>query len=83
MPDTVYDALDIGLERFTQQVKEFEALVNENNVVSDVLQSIYDNEDWTPVERIFWAFQFGYLLRVHADHGPNSAPDVDENRGYQ
>ena len=38
---------------------------------------------WESVERIFWAFQFSYLLGVHADHGPNSAPDVDENRGYQ
>lgn len=83
MPDTVYDALDIGLERFTQHVKEFEALVNENNVVSDVLQSIYDNEDWTPVERIFWAFEFGYMLGMHGDHDQDTASDMDEYRGYQ
>ena len=83
MPDTIYGVLDIGWERFSKQIDEFSTLVNESNVVSDVLQSIHDNEGWESMERIFWAFQFGYLLGVHADHGPNSAPDVDENRGYQ
>ena len=83
MADTIYGTLDIGWERFSKQIDEFSTLVNESDVVSDVLQSIHDNEGWESMERTFWAFQFGYLLGVHADHGPNSAPDVDENRGYQ
>ena len=79
--EMILDGLEIGLERYAKQLQEFNALVLDNRLVSQVLVDIHDNEGWETIERIFWAFQFGYLIGVHSRDPPT--PDVDENRGYQ
>lgn len=79
--ESLSDALGIGLERYAKQLQEFIALVLDNRLVSHVLVDIHDNEGWETVERIFWAFQFGYLIGVHSRDPPT--PDMDDIRGYQ
>jgi len=83
MHNKVYDALNIGMKRFSKQAREFYELLQKNGYVSEVLQSIHDNEDWTTVERVFWAFQFGYLIGVGEENCGAVAKDQDVDRGYQ
>ncbi len=86
--EMIYDGLDIGLERFEEQVKQFEALVQSNSRISTVLLEIHNAEKLESIERVFWAFQFGYQIgiassaRLAADTA-DSDRDTDANRGYQ
>lgn len=74
-----------AVELFDRQMSVYVRIVRGNSRVSEVLAAFLNQEDWVEAERIFWAFQFGYLLGSNGCIPPRSpsGDEEDVGRGYQ
>jgi len=72
----------IGVLDFQREFEVFKGIVSKNNQISDTLRDIVTHDEWPLISKIFWAFEFGYL--VAADRlAPVGCVDPDSTRGYQ
>lgn len=79
--DLISDAIGV-LDRFQRELGEFTEIVSKNNQISDTLLDIVTRDEWPLISKIFWAFEFGYLIA--ADRlGGEGCVDPDSTRGYQ